>query len=83
MKKLRYILKGILLWSTAISIFIFLAGGMEAALEDGYRPFVGLWLILNLCLIYACYMILSYKELYQLSGIGLFDKLKRRWENAL
>ena len=75
--------KAILLWITALSIFCSLAGGLESLVEAEMDLYAGLWLLLNVCLVYTCYTLLNYKEAYILSGCAWFSKFSKEWENVV
>lgn len=77
MKKL--ILKGVLLWVTALSISCFLVGGLESLMEDERWFIVVTWLVINIILSYLCYHNLSYKDCYKLSGCQWFDSITERF----
>ena len=75
MKTIIQIIKGVLLWMTALSIFLFMAGGFESLVEADKWLAACFWLIINIALGYICYKCLSYRELYKLSGSMWFNKL--------
>lgn len=75
MKTAKQILKGILLWFTAFSVFCFIAGGLESLVEQDKWLAAGFWLTINAALCYICYNTISYREMYKLSGSQWFDKL--------
>lgn len=78
MKTIKYILKGLLLWFTAFSIFCFIAGGFGSLIEaDRWLP-AFFWLVINIALGYICYYTISYRELYKLSGSQWLDRLLRQ-----
>lgn len=77
MKTFVYIIKGILLWVTALSITLFIIGGFESlAVSDKWLT-AGFWFTINIVLGYICYKCLSYRELYKLSGSMWLDRLLR------
>ena len=67
-------LKGVLLWMTALSIFCFLAGGIESLIEEGKWFSAILWFVANIGLGYLCYTKITYREFYKLSGCMWCDK---------
>lgn len=77
MKTLTYIIKGMMLWVTALSITLFIIGGFESLVEADEWLAAGFWLTINIALGYFCYNCLSYHELYKLSGSMWFDRLLR------
>ena len=75
--KLIQILKGVLLWMTALSFFCFIAGGFESLIDaERWLP-AFFWLVINIALGYTCYCNISHREMYKLSGSQWFDKLLR------
>lgn len=77
MKTLVYIIKGILLWFTVLSIYFFISGGIESLIEADKWLAAGFWLTINIALVYVCYNCLSYSELHKLSGSMWFNRLLR------
>lgn len=77
MKTFVYIIKGILLWFTALSIALFIIGGLEGLIKADKWLAASFWLTINIALGYICYNCLSYSELYKLSGSMWFDRLLR------
>lgn len=81
MTKLTIILKGMLLWVTAASIFCFIAGGFESIIEKNEWLSAGAWLTGNIALIYICYYHISLREFYKLSGAKWINKILKNTEN--
>lgn len=75
MKTFVQILKGVMLWVTALSILLFLIGGLESLIDNGQWIAVGIWLTANLILAIICVHTLSYKDVYRLSGSEIIDSL--------
>ena len=69
----QMILKGILLYMTALSIIAYLTGGAEYLSNNGMLMGAFLWAILNGILVCICVKHISYKELITLSGVKLLD----------
>ncbi len=73
----KTLLKGVLLWMTALSTFCFLAGGCENLVEEKEWLSAILWFVANIGLSYICYTKITYRELYKLSGCMWCDKFLR------
>ena len=67
------ILKGILLWATALTIMLFI-GGIDSIVDKGT---VISWLVICGTLYWLCRKYISFRELCTLSGYKLFYKLLR------
>lgn len=76
MKTISTVLKGILLWFTAISTILFI-GGLENLMTADKWLWGLCWLDINIILGTLCYYTLSYREFYKLSGGLWLDKLIR------
>ena len=76
--KLRTVLKAVLLYITALSYIIFLAGGCESLVEDDLAVVALLWVFINVFLLYLCLRYISYKELHKLSGVDILDNVLYR-----
>lgn len=74
MKTIIIILKAVLLWGTAISIFAFLCGGCEHLMEVGKTPVAVVWLVLNIAFVFYCITTLSIKDVLLISGKYWIDK---------
>lgn len=72
---MKKILKGILLWVTALAIMLFI-GGIDSIANQGIDTVLA-WLLLCLVLCSLCYKTISIRELYILSGYKFFNKLTR------
>lgn len=72
---MKKILKGILLWMTALAIMLFI-GGIDSIADQGIDA-VFVWLLLCVVLCSLCYKTISIRELYTLSGYKFFNKLIR------
>lgn len=79
MKITIQILKGLLLWVTAASIFCFIAGGLENMIEKNEWLLVGAGLTGNIALIYICCYHISLREFYKLSGAKWIDKILKNY----
>ena len=73
-KTLILIYKGLLLWVTVLFLILSLAGGLESLLVSENWIAVVVCVLMNIILCYLCYTQITYKELYILSGIKLFEK---------
>lgn len=73
--KSHTILKAVLLYTTELSIFCFLAGGCEGLMDNNHPLILLFWTILNVFLVCLCIRCISYKELYKLSGAEALDTL--------
>ena len=72
---MKKILKGILLWVTALAIMLFI-GGIDSIANQGIDTVLA-WLLLCLVLCGLCYKTISIRELYIISGYKFFNKLIR------
>lgn len=70
---MKKILKGILLWTTALTIMLFISG-IDSILDKGAETTLA-WIAICTILCYLCCVTLSLRELYTLSGYKLFYKL--------
>lgn len=70
---MKKILKGILLWTTALTIMLFISG-IDSIVDKGLRVTL-VWIAICIVLYYLCRATLSIRELYTLSGYKLFYKL--------
>ena len=70
---MKKILKGILLWMTALAIMLFI-GGIDSILDKGVGVTLA-WITVCLSLINLCRIHLSIRDLYTLSGYKLFYRL--------
>lgn len=70
---MKKILKGILLWMTALAIMLFI-GGIDSILDKGVGVTLA-WIAVCLSLINLCRIHLSIRDLYTLSGYKLFYRL--------
>ena len=72
---MKKILKGILLWTTALTIMVFI-GGIDSIVDKGLRVTL-VCIAVCLSLINSCRIHLSIRDLYTLSGYKLFCRLLR------
>ena len=70
---MKKILKGILLWVTALAIMLFI-GGIDSIFDKGVGVILA-WIAVCLSLINLCRIHLSIRDLYTLSGYKLFYRL--------
>lgn len=70
---MKKILKSILLWTTALTIMLFI-GGIDSIVDKGLGVTLA-WIAICIVLYYLCCTTLSIRELYTLSGYKLFYKL--------
>lgn len=72
---MKTIVKGILLWTTVLSILLFLMGGCESLIENGNWIILLVWTLINVALGYACKKFLTYKDAYKVSGLQSIDNI--------
>ena len=80
---MKQVLKCLLLWMTSVSICIFISGGFEYLVDHKEITKAIIWLLLNVFMVYACYLTLSYREVYRFSGMHYINKLLNKWNNVL
>jgi hypothetical protein len=72
MKIVELILKGVLLWLTALSTMVFITG-IDSLVENSIL-FMILYLLSDIALIWLCCNIISKQEFDIISGTNLFNK---------
>lgn len=72
---MKKILKGILLWATALAIMLFISG-IDSIINKGVGVTLA-WIAVCLSLTNLCRIHLSTRDLYTLSGYKLFYRLLR------
>ena len=72
---MKKILKGILLWTTALTIVLF-AIGIDSIVDEGLVVTL-MWIAICVALYKLCYSTLSLRDLYTLSGYKLLNTLIR------
>ena len=72
MKSIKLILKGILLWVSALIVILSICGTDSIACK-GYGWFFGI-IVLNIMLILACLYTITEEEYKIVSGYNLFNK---------
>ena len=72
MKSIKLILKGILLWVSALIIILSVCG-IDSITYKGYSWFFGI-IVLNIMLILACLYTITEEEYKIVSGYNLFNK---------
>lgn len=80
---MKQILKCLLLWMTCVSICTFISGGFEYFIDHKEITKAIMWLLLNVFMVYTCYLTLSYREVYRFSGMRYINKLLNKWNNVL
>jgi hypothetical protein len=70
---IKYIAKGLLFWVTIISFIAFIIGGAESLINANLYSIAFIWLTINGVLVYLCKHIISYRELYKITGYTLFN----------
>lgn len=70
---MKKILKGILLWTTALTIMLFISG-INSIVDKGLVVTL-MWIVSCVVLYNLCRVTISIRELYTLSGYKLFYKL--------
>lgn len=68
----KLILKGLLLWLTALSTMVFITG-IDSLVENSIL-FIILYLLSDIALIWICCKIISKQEFNIISGTNLFNK---------
>lgn len=72
MKNIKLILKGILLWVSALIVILSVCG-IDSIADKGYSWFFGM-IVLNIMLILACLYTITEEEYNIVSGYNLFNK---------
>lgn len=72
MKNIKLILKGILLWVSALIVLISVCG-IDSIADKGYGWLFGI-VVLNIMLILACFNTITEEEYKIVSGYNLFNK---------
>ena len=72
MKSIKLILKGILLWVSALIVILSVCG-IDSIADKGYGWFFGM-IVLNIMLISACFYTITEEEYKIVSGYNLFNK---------
>ena len=72
MKSIKLILKGILLWVSALIVILSVCG-IDSITYKGYGWFFGI-IVLNIMLILACFNTITEEEYKIVSGYNLFNK---------
>lgn len=70
--KILLILKGVLLYATALAVMVFI-GGIDSLIETPMKML--LWLLVTVILIAVCRRTITIRELYRLSGYDIFNRL--------
>ena len=71
MNKFKFIIKGILLWTTAFAVMLFISG-VDSIYDNGY--FIHS-IVICAVLCYACYKLISEEELEKITMYKWFNKL--------
>lgn len=72
MKNIKLILKGILLWVSALIVLLSVCG-IDSIADKGYGWLFGI-VVLNIMLILACFDTITEEEYKIVSGYNLFNK---------
>ena len=72
MKSIKLILKGILLWVSALIVILSVCG-IDSIADKGYGWLFGI-VVLNIMLILACFDTITEEEYKIVSGYNLFNK---------
>ena len=72
MKSIKLILKGILLWVSALIVILSVCG-IDSIINKGYGWLFGI-IVLNIMLILACFNTITEEEYKIVSGYNLFNK---------
>ena len=81
MKSIKLILKGILLWVSALIVILSVCG-IDSITYKGYGWFFGM-IVLNIMLILACLYTITEEEYKIVSGYNLLNKIFKLDENKL
>ena len=76
MKSIKLILKGILLWVSALIVILSVCG-IDSIADKGYGWLFGM-VVLDIILILACYHTITEEECKIVSGYNLFNKILTR-----
>lgn len=71
---IKLILKGALLWLTALSIIIFISGGGESLIENHQYLLAWVWLLINIVCVIVSRHILTDRDFYRLSLLQWANK---------
>lgn len=69
--RIKLILKGVLLWVTAFAVILFISG-VDSLYDNGYFIYS---IVICTVLCYACYNLISEKELKEITLYKWFNKL--------
>ena len=72
MKSIKLILKGILLWVSALIVIVSVCG-IDSIADKGYNWLFGI-IVLNIMLILVCFDTITEEEYKIVSGYNLFNK---------
>ena len=72
MKSIKLILKGILLWVSALIVIVSVCG-IDSIADKGYGWLFGI-VVLNIMLILACFNTITEEEYKIVSGYNIFNK---------
>ena len=72
MKSIKLILKGILLWVSALIVILSVCG-IDSIADKGYGWLFGI-IVLNIMLILACFNTITEEEYKIVSGYNIFNK---------
>ena len=72
MKSIKLILKGILLWVSALIVLLSVCG-IDSIINKGYGWLFGI-IVLNIMLILACFNTITEEEYKIMSGYNIFNK---------
>jgi len=76
MKTFVNIYKAILLWVTAFSVTIFILG-LESMMDENRWSLILVWLLMNILFYWMCKSMLTYRDVYKLSGTQWFERWLR------
>ena len=72
MKSIKLVLKGILLWVSALIVILSVCG-IDSIADKGYGWFFGM-IVLNIMFILACFYTITEEEYKIVSGYNLFNE---------
>lgn len=74
MKTFIKIYKAMLLWATALSIILFIAG-LESTITEGRWTLILVWAVINYIFYWMCKTQITYREFCKLSGSRYLEDL--------
>lgn len=72
-KQLINILKAVLLWTTVASVTLFIIGGFETLITNGWLEPLVFWIVLDTILVFTCIKVIKANDIDNLSGVKWFE----------